>query len=90
MLHIDKLSKHAERECQDIRNNADAEDLSDDELSNQSLNKKPRFENKVVIGSIQIQNKKDDKNKDNMVTKDVVFNVKSIRALQNNIGIFSI
>lgn len=26
MLHIDKLSKHAERECQDIRNNADAED----------------------------------------------------------------
>jgi hypothetical protein len=31
MLHIDKLSKHAERECKDIKNNADAEELSDDD-----------------------------------------------------------
>ena len=81
MLHIDKLTKHAERDNNDLKNNAEAEDLSDDEQSQASISKKPRFENKVVIGSIQIHGKKDGKGNDNLISKDVVFNVKSIRAL---------
>jgi hypothetical protein len=81
MLHIDKLTKHAERDYNDLKNNAEAEDLSDDEQSQASISKKPRFENKVVIGSIQMHGKKDGKGNDNLISKDVVFNVKSIRAL---------
>lgn len=33
MLHIDKLSKHAERDYHDLKNNTEAEDYSDDEQS---------------------------------------------------------
>ena len=52
MLHIDKLSKHVERDLHDQKNNSEAEDFSDDEQSQASDVKKPRFENKIVIGSI--------------------------------------
>jgi len=55
--------------------------LSDDEQSQASVSKKPKFENKVVIGSIQMHGKKDGKGNDNLISKNVIFNVKSIKAL---------
>lgn len=81
MLHIEKLSKHVERDFHDQKNNADAEYLSDDEQSQVSVGKKPKFDNKVVIGSIQMHGKKDGKGNDNLISKNVIFNVKSIKAL---------
>jgi len=55
--------------------------LSDDEQSQASVGKKPKFENKVVIGSIQMHGKKDGKGNDSLISKNVIFNVKSIKAL---------
>jgi hypothetical protein len=51
--------------------------------------KKKNFKNVIKIGQIHIQNDLKN-NSDNVLTKDIVFNVKSLRSLQRNMGVFSV
>lgn len=53
-----------------------------------------QYKNKIAIGQIQLKTfdreAPENGKKDKIRTKDIVFNVKSLKALQNNIGVFSV
>ena len=100
-LHIDKMSKRLEEESRQANASTDEDSLSDDpEEPGANTNKlqtrpeaaKPSSAPSTIrIGQIQIKSTSDDDTKDEKVkTKNIVFNVKSLRALQQNMGVFSV
>jgi len=73
-LHIDKL------------NNSDEASTSDD--SSGEIEKKEN--NFIKVGSLKIKSKEGISGEAKIETKRIVFNVKSLRALQGNLGVFSV
>lgn len=99
-LHIDKMSTQIEEDLaknkayastdEDSNSGSDAEAASPDADPNLAAEKKAPYKNTIQVGQIQIKTKDGKDQNEKVRTKNIVFKVKSLKALQNNIGVFSV
>lgn len=75
-FHIDKA------ESQEVMGSTDEDSQGEEE-------KEKKQPNVIKIGEIRIKSKGSD-DQEKVKTKNIVFNVKSLRSLQSNIGVFSV
>ena len=97
-LHIDKMSHQIEEDLaknkayastdEDSNSGSDA-DVASPDASDPNQKKAP-YQNTIQVGQIQIKTKDGKDQSEKVQTKNIVFKVKSLKALQNNIGVFSV
>jgi|DEB0MinimDraft_12_1074336.scaffolds.fasta_scaffold24175_4 hypothetical protein len=68
----------------------DEASTSDDSQSDEEGKSRKKNLETIKIGSIKIKSKEEDSASEKTKTKRIVFNVKSLRALQSNMGVFSV
>lgn len=91
-LHIDKMDRQV-REDERARAYASTDDdsLSDDGPQRDGKTITQPEPSTISIGQIQIKSAGAKvENNEKVKTRNIVFNVKSLRALQSNIGVFSV
>lgn len=97
-LHIDKMSHQIEEDLaknkayastdEDSNSGSDA-DVASPDASDPNQKRAP-YQNTIQVGQIQIKTKDGKDQSEKVQTKNIVFKVKSLKALQNNIGVFSV
>ena len=97
-LRIEKMSRQLEEDNKSKAFASTDEDSEEESPSPDDPNspdfttkekKVPTFKNSIKVGQIQIKST-DGKEPEKVRTKNIVFSVKSLKALQHNIGVFNV
>ena len=67
-----------------------AAEAASPDAADQAADKKAPYKNTIQVGQIQIKTKDGKDQTEKVRTKNIVFKVKSLKALQSNIGVFNV
>jgi hypothetical protein len=87
-LRIEKMSRQLEESKQRAIASTDEDSDHESPTDVEPKEIRPSFKNSIKVGEIQIRTQ-DGKQPEKVRTKNIVFSVKSLKALQHNIGVFN-